>query len=139
MQQCEVDMTEFFRNLADVDVQTPQVDVLASSFYQPQLLVNHRSLFAAWLERYALRVMEEQGDAEQRRARMNQTNPRFVLRNYLAQQAIEAAEQGDLTMLHRLLEASRHPYAADCAADLIGLRPEWARNKVGASMLSCSS
>jgi uncharacterized protein YdiU (UPF0061 family) len=71
---------------------------------------------------------------------MNRVNPRFVLRNYLAQQAIEAAEQADdLRPLQRLLDAARQPYSADCPADLVAMRPEWARNKAGASMLSCSS
>ncbi len=139
MRQCEIDMTEFFRCLARVNVQLPQVEAIAPSFYQPQLLDNHRALFTAWLERYALRVREERGDAEQRGVRMNQVNPRFVLRNYLAQLAIEAAEQGDLAPLHRLLDAARQPYAADCPADLVAKRPDWARDKAGASMLSCSS
>ncbi len=139
MQQCEVDMTEFFRCLARVDVYAPQVEVLAPSFYQMQLLDNHRALFMAWLERYALRVREEQGAVAHRAARMNQVNPRFVLRNYLAQIAIEAAEQGDLAPLQRLLDAVRRPYAADCPDDLIAKRPDWARNKAGSSMLSCSS
>jgi uncharacterized protein YdiU (UPF0061 family) len=139
MQQCEVDMTEFFRSLSEINVLSPQVDALATSCYRPDLFENHIDQFTSWLNRYVLRVRDEQGDAGPRTERMNQFNPRFVLRNYLAQQAIEAAEQGDLDLLHRLLEASRHPYAADCPADLIGKRPDWARNKAGASMLSCSS
>lgn len=90
--------------------------------------------------RYARRAREEHGDTGHRARRMNLVNPRFVLRNYLAQQAIEAAEQADdLRPLHRLLDAARQPYSPDCPADLVAMRPEWARNKAGASMLSCSS
>lgn len=139
MQQCEVDMTEFFRALARVDVCQSEVRTLASSFYLPPLLDNHRALFSGWLQRYAERVLSEAGNESARRERMNRVNPRFVLRNYLAQQASEAAEQGDMAPLHRLLQAARQPYAEDCPADLIAKRPEWARHKAGASMLSCSS
>ncbi|MDD2685401.1 MAG: YdiU family protein [Gallionella sp.] len=139
MQQCEVDMTEFFRALALVDVRQPDVQTLASSFYQPLLFDNHRALLDDWLQRYSERVLSEAENEPTRRERMNRVNPRFVLRNYLAQQAIEAAEQGDMAPLHRLLQAARQPYAEDCPADLIAKRPEWARHKAGASMLSCSS
>lgn len=140
MQQCEMDMTWMFRSLADVDLLNPQVESLASGSYQPELFNTHRKLLTEWLNRYAMRAQEDQGDAGQRAERMHRVNPRFVLRNYLAQQAIEAAEQADdLRPLQRLLDAARQPYSADCPADLIAMRPEWARNKAGASMLSCSS
>ena len=73
-------------------------------------------------------------------ARMNAANPRFVLRNYLAQQVIERAEQGDPGMIHELLDVLRHPFdeQEDFAA-YAAKRPDWARRKPGCSMLSCSS
>lgn len=137
MQQSEVDMTEFFRRLAMADAAAPQVDELAAAFYREEQFTQERARFEAWLTRYVRRVGD--GDIEERAERMNKVNPRFVLRNYLAQQAIEAAEQGDLKLLHRLLDAARTPYADGHPADLIAKRPDWARHKAGASMLSCSS
>jgi uncharacterized protein YdiU (UPF0061 family) len=70
---------------------------------------------------------------------MNLVNPRFVLRNYLAQQAIDAAMNDDLSLIDRLMQAARHPYDEDIPADLTAKRPDWAINKPGCSMLSCSS
>lgn len=70
---------------------------------------------------------------------MNLVNPRFILRNYLAQMAIDAAMKNDLKLIDRLMDAARHPYDEDISPDLTAIRPEWAINKPGCSMLSCSS
>lgn len=139
MQRAEVDMTEFFRTLADIKQQTPDPEILHSAFYQERLYRNHRELFHAWLARYAARLALQQDSDEARRTRMNLVNPRFILRNYLAQQAIDAVMHDDLTLLDRLIKAARHPYDNDTPSDLTAKRPDWAINKPGCSMLSCSS
>ena len=140
MQKAEVDMTIFFRKLACVDPEAPQASALHEAFYRPELLAEHGNEIKAWLSRWAARVRIGDESSEARVSRMNAANPRFVLRNYLAQQAIERAEQGDPTMIHELLDVLRHPFdEQEESAAFAGRRPEWARRKPGCSMLSCSS
>ncbi|MEI7612490.1 MAG: YdiU family protein [Betaproteobacteria bacterium] len=140
MHRAEVDMTLFFRCLSRVECAAPSLGVLQEAFYRDELFVLHAADLAAWLGRWAERVLSDDELPEQRVARMNAVNPRVVLRNYLAQQAIDRAEKGDPEMIHELLEALRHPYAEQTGPQSFSeKRPEWARHKAGCSMLSCSS
>jgi serine/tyrosine/threonine adenylyltransferase len=137
MQRSEVDMTEFFRALADVDISAPQLSTLHPAFYQESLYQTHQAEWTHWLEDYATRLAGQ--DNRPRRAQMNHINPRFIPRNYLAQHAIEAAHQNNLAPLQALLDAARRPYDNNLPAEFIGKRADWARHKAGCSMLSCSS
>ncbi len=148
LQLTETDMTIFYRNLADVPVADGTVDVdtaidetLALAYYLPdQLTDDVRNRIGAWLQAYAGEVNKSgQSDAD-RRAAMNAVNPKYVLRNYLAQVAIDKAEAGDDSLVVELLEVLRRPYDDQPGNEYFAQpRPEWARTKVGCSMLSCSS
>ena len=71
---------------------------------------------------------------------MKRVNPKYVLRNYLAQNAIGDAEAGDASVLERLMRVLRTPYDEQPGEeDLAARRPEWARSAPGCSALSCSS
>jgi uncharacterized protein YdiU (UPF0061 family) len=140
LQQTETDMTLFFRRLAVASAE--ESEPLRRTFYSDEALSEaHRARLIAWLKRYAARVQQDGVPAAQRVARMNRANPKYVLRNYLAQQAIDAANEGDPSLIERLLRVLKAPYdeQPEHEDDLAQRRPEWARNKPGCSALSCSS
>ena len=105
-----------------------------------RVLANDLTVLAGWLRRYVARVRQDAVPVPLRRERMNRANPKYVLRNYLAQQAIDALERGDASIMERLMAVLQRPYDEQPEhEDLAARRPDWARNKAGCSALSCSS
>jgi len=135
-----MDMTIFYRDLATVDLDAPRAASLDEAFYDETGRAAVGEALQAWLLRYAARVRADGAPDAGRIALMHAANPRYVLRNYLAQQAIDRAEQGDEAGVNELLDVLRHPYDEQPGkARLAARRPDWARERVGCSMLSCSS
>ena len=139
----ETDYPLAFLALADLDLDATSTDErlapLAAAFYGDPPAA-HLARLATWLDAYRERAAREPGGTAARRARMAATNPVIVLRNYLVQRAIDAAEAGDLAPVERLLDAARRPYERRPEhAELVARRPEWARHAAGCSALSCSS
>jgi uncharacterized protein YdiU (UPF0061 family) len=139
------DYTNFFRALSGERATSEMFGALFGDasghvFYVADALTAHRARFGMWFERWQERVMREARSASARASAMQRVNPVYVLRNYLAQEAIDAAERGDPSRVHTLLALVQHPYD-DHHGDMMfaAKRPEWAKTKVGCSMLSCSS
>ncbi len=140
LQDGEMDMTLAFRGLMALDPQAPAEQVLAQAFYSAGRRQAVQSTLQAWLQQYAARLRGDPLSAPARQQRMAAANPLYVLRNWLAQEAIERAEQGDLGGVHALQEVLRQPYALQPGREhYAGKRPDWARDKAGCSTLSCSS
>ncbi len=142
LQAHQIDMTLFFRALAEIEVEAaaPDPAPLRPAHYDPAAAATAEPALREWLVRYAARSRADGSEAGERRARMQAANPRYVLRNYLAQQAIDRAEQGDLGGVQDLLEVMRRPYHDQPGREAFAAkRPDWARDKAGCSMLSCSS
>lgn len=135
----ETDMTLFYRCLATQNV---GISDLAPSYYQSsdEHSDEYKAQMTQWLLDYHQRLAKDASSSDERIARMNTVNPKYIFRNYLAQQAIDKAEAGDYSMLNELLEVLRKPYDEQAEFEhYAAKRPEWARTKVGCSMLSCSS
>ena len=146
LQQTETDMTIFFRGLADVPLSDTADDAaliapISAAFYLDDATTGPmRESLVVWLRQYQHRLRQDGTPIEHRRAKMNLANPKYVLRNYLAQQAIDALTNGDASILNRLMTVLQQPYSEQPEhADLAAKRPEWARHKAGCSALSCSS
>jgi serine/tyrosine/threonine adenylyltransferase len=142
----ESDQVIFFRQLARVPIEPAADDAallapLAEVWYQPGEMVGAlRDDLVTWLRDFGRRAAASGLSAEERRRRMDAVNPRFVLRNYLAQEVIDAAEAGDPAPIGELLDVLRRPYDEQPGRERFAARrPEWARDRVGCSMLSCSS
>ena len=146
LQLTETDMTIFFRSLAKFSRGSDYsdeaiVEVLKDAYYKPEELDGEiKDNLIVWCRCYLTRISGQEIDDEQRRQKMNLANPKYVLRNYLAQQAIEKAEKGDFSEVKKLLEVIKKPYDEQPENEYYAnKRPEWARIKAGCSMLSCSS
>jgi uncharacterized protein YdiU (UPF0061 family) len=151
LQLIETDMTIFYRQLAKLDCTTslPLTEIefnaaferLSLSYYVPeQITPTYKTRLYEWLNRYGNRIQKDRTTNADRKLHMNTVNPKYVLRNYLAQLAIDQAEQGNFEKINELLELLRKPYDEQPdKEELAAKRPDWARQRAGCSMLSCSS
>jgi hypothetical protein len=129
MRADRVDYTILFRRLGDFrpgERSTPLRDL----FLQ-------REAFDAWAADYAGRLAQEGGEDTERRERMNRSNPKYVLRNYMAEIAIaKAVADRDYSEVDRLLRLVQAPFDEhEDMREYAGLPPDWS----GRIVVSCSS
>ena len=143
LQATETDMTIFFRTLSSFKKEQPEkgVKLIQDAFYTPDTIKgNVLNNWKQWFANYAKRLEDETTSAEERQQQMNKVNPKYVLRNYMAQLAIDKADKGDTSLLEEMYLLLKEPYSEQPKFEhWFAKRPEWARHKVGCSMLSCSS
>ena len=120
------DYTRTFRMLSQTEQQS------AASPLRDEFI--DRAAFDSWFGTYRERLQREEIQDDDRQAQMKAVNPAMVLRNWLAQRAIEQAEQGDYAELHRLHDVLRTPFA-DRSDDYVSRPPDWGKRLE----VSCSS
>ncbi len=125
-----VDYTIFFRSLGGFKSGEGEKNDALRDFF-----VN-RDGFDRWATRYAARLRAEGSRDEDRQPRMHRVNPKYVLRNYLAQVAIERAREKDYTEIDRLLQLLKDPFAEQSDMEAYAAPPpDWAKEIT----VSCSS
>ena len=143
LQLTETDMTIFFRNLSNFssEASLEGLKIIKDAFYIPnEISSSIKQKWNSWFMHYAERLQKEEVPFKERKKKMNQVNPKYVFRNYMAQLAIDDANKGDFKLIDELFQLFRKPYEEQAEKEKWFVkRPEWARYKVGCSMLSCSS
>ncbi|WP_445735803.1 protein adenylyltransferase SelO [Mariniflexile sp.] len=139
----ETDMTIFFRKLSDFDNKKPSegLEIVENAFYVPtEISEDIQQKWASWFQKYSERLAQEKINSIERKEKMNSVNPKYVLRNYMTQLAIDDADKGDYKLIDGLFQMLKKPYDEQPEQEKwFAKRPDWARHKVGCSMLSCSS
>ena len=131
LQWNQMDYTMGFRTLGKFRMKPEDRKVIFFNGLKNQMI------FDDWANRYRTRLKEEGSRDDERKARMDGVNPKYILRNYLAQQAITLAiEERDFTEVDRLLELLRDPFSEQSPMERYAfLPPHWAEN----IQVSCSS
>ncbi|GGI56954.1 protein adenylyltransferase SelO [Winogradskyella haliclonae] len=139
----ETDMTIFFRKLSGFkkDNSINGFQLIQDAFYSIESITDGiKKEWYDWFDCYQFRLEKEKLSDDERLAKMNAINPKYVLRNYMAQLAIDDANKGDYQLIDELFQLLKQPYDEQPKHEKwFAKRPEWARHKVGCSMLSCSS
>jgi len=131
LQANHADFTLFFRRLGDL----PRDGGVEQDAPVRDLFID-REAFDAWAGQYRARLRLEDSRDALRRAAMHRSNPKYVLRNYLAQTAIEHAQNGDFSGVHKLLAVLERPFDEQPENEsYAALPPDWAAHLE----VSCSS
>lgn len=140
-----VDYTIFYRELSCLRVEDTPADAfikLRPSFYSFEKAQAYKEQWEDWLELYLQRLRQQDVDADAVHARvksMNDTNPKFILRNWMAILAYDAAKEGDTSIVDELTALLASPYdeqSAEMTSKWYSRTPDWATDMPGASYMS---
>ena len=130
MHDSRIDFTSFFRGLSTVGLNTKLEDISVRNDFIDRAAIDQ------WFESYLSRIKLENTHDEERSALMNQVNPKFILRNHLAQNAIEKAQNDDFSEIEKLLRILSSPYEEQSEYEVYAKPPPPGINPVE---VSCSS
>ncbi|KAM9091827.1 protein adenylyltransferase SelO-like isoform 2-T2 [Megaptera novaeangliae] len=138
MEKTEADFTMTFRQLSEITQSQLQELSIPQQFWALKMISKHK-LFPAWVSQYLLRLKSNMNDSDsERRKRMTNVNPRYVLKNWMAESAVQKAERNDFSEVHLLQQVLRRPFQKHSAAETAGYSsptPSWAKDL----RVSCSS
>jgi uncharacterized protein YdiU (UPF0061 family) len=130
LQTHHVDFTLFFRRLSTLKAHSQENNDTVHDLFIDRAAFDH------WAQSYRQRLIKEHSQDEARQIRMNRVNPKYILRNYLAQVAIDKAAQKDYTEINKLLMLLQHPFDEQVEFEAYAaLPPDWASTLE----VSCSS
>ena len=124
LEMLHVDYTLFFRTLSHYE--GDKAELLSTGLYHEPM--------NAWLDRYDARIKTI--DTTERKEQMLSSNPKYVLKNYMLQEAIDAADKGDFSVVDDLFQIAQNPFDEHPAFERWAeATPQEFKNK----RLSCSS
>ncbi len=130
MHDSRVDYTSLFRSLADINKNSQVIEISLRDHFIDRAEID------LWLNDYLVRLSREAADDETRRSQMNEVNPKYVLRNHLAQHAIELAQEDDFSEVYKLLNILSKPFDEQPEHHQYSQAPA---NHLRAISVSCSS
>ena len=137
MEDKKSDFTLTFRQLSDWKLKDIKEHHVPKHLWAVDSISSHK-YFKEWTHYYGIAIEEGGVDDAARKLSMDKINPRYVLRNWIAQEVITKTEKNDFDLLHKVHRVLQRPYTEQEEAELSGLAdppPEWARN----IKVSCSS
>jgi uncharacterized protein YdiU (UPF0061 family) len=104
MHDSKVDFTQLFRGLADINTNAPVTEIKMRNDFLD------RDSIDQWFGDYITRLKSESSVDTKRKLNMNAVNPKYILRNHLAQAAIEKAQRKDYSEVEKLLKVLERPF-----------------------------
>jgi hypothetical protein len=130
MKNDHIDYTILFRRLCDFN----STDINNNMSIRDIFI--QRDKFDLWANKYQQRLKQEDDTEQQRAIKMKKVNPKYILRNYMAEVAIKKAEENDYSEIDRLFKLLQNPFAEQAENEnYAGFPPEWAQE----ISVSCSS
>ncbi|XP_043821633.1 protein adenylyltransferase SelO-like isoform X2 [Dromiciops gliroides] len=138
MEETKADFTMTFRELSEITQSQLKDFNIPQEFWALKTL-SRQELFSDWVTLYLLRLKSNMNDSDsRRRKRMTSVNPRYVLKNWMAESAVQKAEMNDFSEVHLLQQVLQRPFQKQSAAEKAGYSsptPLWAKDL----KVSCSS